>query len=106
MKTEFSSNPAEMRAAVGPGLQKECFEVREDVYNQFPRSCLIKHPETTKRYLDLQKYVRDNLINARIQSQNIELNKSCTKCCESLYYSFRRDGKKSGRMMGLLGIPF
>jgi YfiH family protein len=106
MKTEFSSNPLEIRVAVGPGLQKECFEVQEDVYDQFPGSCLIKHPDAAKRYLDLQKYVIDNLITSGIQPQNIELNKSCTKCLDSLYYSFRRDGEKSGRMMGLLGIRF
>ena len=28
----------------------------------------------------------------------------CTFCLESQYYSYRRNGKKAGRMIGLIGV--
>ncbi len=103
MITEFDINILHVLAGVGPGLQKECFEVREDVYQQFSEVYLSKHPDQSKRYLNLQTYIRDCLWETGIQKQNIEFNAACTKCCKSLFYSYRRDGEKSGRMMGIIG---
>jgi YfiH family protein len=104
MKNKFGSNPEKILVSVGPGLQKECFEIREDVFSRFPNSFCLTHPEPDKRYLDLQKYIKETLVISGIRRQNIEINTNCTKCLKQLYYSFRRDGGKSGRMMGILGI--
>ncbi len=104
METRLGANPSDIFAAIGPGLQKDCFEVREDVYHQFSEMYWHSHPDRTKRYLDLQAFIRDCLIKTGLQRQNIESDNSCTRCRVDLYYSYRRDGEKSGRMMGLLGI--
>jgi len=53
MIARFGINPFEIFAAIGPGLQKECFEVRKNVYHQFSETYWNAHPDKTKRYLDL-----------------------------------------------------
>ena len=37
------------------------------------------------------------------EESNIELSNDCTFCLQEKYHSFRRDGKVSGRMIGLIG---
>ena len=98
--TEFSN----LHVAIGPGLQKECFEVRADVYKQFPKKYLGYHPENFKNNLDLSSYLVDELISLGVPAMQIEASNDCTKCRHDLYYSYRRDKEKSGRMMGIIGI--
>jgi len=97
-------NPKNLYAAIGPGLQKECFEVRSDVSRHFPQSFLSDHSDPEKKYLDLSGYIRRNLIEQEIETDHIETNGSCTMCNQESFYSYRRDKDQSGRMIGLIGI--
>ena len=97
----FSSD---LYVAIGPGLQKECFEVRSDVFEQFPEDFLNPHEETSKRFLNLSGFVNQHLISQNVPAEQIYVNKDCTKCNLERYYSYRRDGEKSGRMLGIIGI--
>lgn len=90
--------------AIGPGLQKECFEIRADVYKQFPEKYLGYHPENFKKNLDLSSYLVDELISLGVPAMQIEVDPDCTRCRHDLYYSYRRDKEKSGRMLGIIGI--
>jgi len=90
--------------AIGPGLQKECFEVRSDVYNHFPGEYLEIHKDTSKRYLNLAGYLNQKLISINVPAKQIYLHNDCTKCNHEQYYSYRRDGDKSGRMLGIIGV--
>lgn len=104
MRDHFRVNPQNILTAVGPGLQKECFEVRADLYDQVDNRYLSVHPEPDKRLFDLRSMVVDKLQKQGVRSNNIFLADNCTKCEEALFYSFRRDGLRSGRMMGVIGI--
>jgi YfiH family protein len=95
---------ADFFVAIGPGLQKECFEVRSDVHNQFPEKFLNRHHDTSKRLLNLSGYVNQQFLSMDIPEKQIYVHRDCTKCNRGHYYSFRRDGKKSGRMMGIIGL--
>jgi len=95
---------SELFVVIGPGLQKECFEVRSDVYNQFPDQFLNSHQDASKRYLNLSGYLREALLSQSIPPEQIFVSTDCTKCNQEKYYSYRRDGEKSGRMMGIIGM--
>ena len=95
---------SDLFVAIGPGLQRECFEVRSDVFNQFPKEFLDKHPDKSKRLLNLSAYVYQQIISKGVLAEHIHRNTDCTKCNQEKYYSYRRDGEKSGRMMGIIGI--
>jgi len=90
--------------AIGPGLQRECFEVRSDVYHQFPADFLFAHQDTSKRYLNLSGYLIQQLQSRNIPESQICADNNCTKCNHEHYYSFRREGNFTGRMMGIIGI--
>ena len=95
---------SDLYVAIGPGLQKECFEVRSDVYKQFPEEFLEIHQDTSKRHLNLSGYLKQQLISLDIPAEQIFVSPDCTKCNLERYYSYRRDGEKSGRMLGIIGL--
>jgi len=104
MTEHMDADPAKMMAAVGPGLKSECFEVRSDVYQEVPEEFCFSHPASDKRYIDLAGFITKKLIDLGLKTENIEASDLCTKCRPDLFFSYRRDGIKSGRMMGVLGI--
>lgn len=96
--------PNLLKVAIGPGIQKSCFELREDVFTKFPIEFLSKHEDPKKRNLDLSAFVRNQLIENKVSGKNIYVNTSCTHCEQTKYYSYRRDKNHSGRMMGIIGF--
>ncbi len=104
LKSSFDLMTADLFVAIGPGLQKECFEVRSDVSKYFPDIYLAAHPDPDKRYLDLSGYIMHMLIDFGIPVDQIQNQGDCTMCQTDLYYSYRRDKEKSGRMIGLIGM--
>jgi len=102
--SKAGSDPSDLFISIGPGLQKECFEVRSDVFSLFPENVLSVHPDPEKKYLDLSTYLVQQFLSFNIPTEQIFRMKDCTKCNQRQYYSYRRDGEKSGRMMGIIGI--
>jgi YfiH family protein len=104
MTTNLAVNPQMILAAIGPGLQAECFEVNADVYQKFPEKFRFSHRENSKRYIDLSGFIKEELMTYGVRNDFIEVSDQCSMCREDLFFSYRRDGEKSGRMMGILGI--
>jgi YfiH family protein len=106
MLSQPDANPADLYCVIGPGLQHECFEVRSDVYDLIPDEFLNQHPDPNKRFLDLSGFIRYQMFSMKIPEQQIFASKDCTKCNSSDYYSHRRDGAKTGRMLGIIGMRY
>src|SRR5439155_340454 len=47
---------------------------------------------------------RRQLINSGLREEGIEVSSLCTRCREDLFHSYRRDGKKMGHMLSIIGI--
>jgi len=104
LKHQLKTEMAHLLAAIGPGLQKECFEVRKDVGALFDEEYLLPHQDSDKKYLDLFRVIMDRLVNQGIRPENIDAIPACTMCSQDKFYSYRRDKNTSGRMMGIIGI--
>ena len=52
--------------------------------------------------LDLSMVVYDQLTNSGIPEDNILLDNNCTHC-NNKFFSYRREGEASGRMVALSG---
>ena len=87
---------------IGPSIQKCCFEVSDDVINQFD-SNFIEEKWTGKYRIDLQKLALHQLVQNGFKREKITIQTECTYCEAEKYHSYRRNGKKAGRMIGLLG---
>ncbi len=96
MRTEFGTQPSDIFAAIGPGIGVCCYEVGEDVSNQFGFA--------SRTHLDLASENRKQLEAAGVPTQNIEALGVCTFCNAERFFSYRREKEKAGRMTSYIRI--
>ena len=103
MRKEFGTKQRDVIAFVGPSAGVCCYEVGEEVAKDFNEQ-YVKRSPGKKGHLDLQSFNRSLLLESGVQKMNIEVSGYCTICTPDLFHSYRRDGKDSGRMMGVIGL--
>lgn len=109
MKRSLGSEPANLRVAIGAGIRACCFEVGAEVVAQFhqeyPTGALAsRHPlHEGKFLLDLPAALHYQAEEAGIKSDTVFDLGLCTWCNSEEFFSYRREGDRSGRMMGLIG---
>ncbi len=96
MKERFGTDPADLHAAIGPGIGVCCYEVGPEVSAQFG--------EQGRVHLDLPAINRAQLIDAGVTPQRIYASNLCTMCNAQEFESFRRDGAAAGRLYSFIGI--
>jgi YfiH family protein len=133
MRKHFKSDPRDLVAAIGPGVQGCCYEVGEEVRSRFEAqfgyaSSLFRqvkesdpvrekypllfltarapgHSELpVKLFLDLVEANRRQLLDAGVMAKNIEVVGPCTACHTELLFSYRAEKGVTGRMMAAAGI--
>lgn len=88
---------------IGPSIQNCCFEVSKDVVGRFNFN-FIEKKNNGKYQVDLQKSALFELESLGFERGQIKSSSICTFCSENKFHSYRRDGEKSGRMIGLFGV--
>jgi polyphenol oxidase len=109
MEREFGSDPAQLVAAIGPGIRSCCFEVGEEVADLFKKEFagFLANPieERPGKFLvDLPKALKLQLKNSGIQPENSHDIGVCTRCNANEFFSYRAEGQSSGRMMAIIGF--
>ncbi len=133
MRRRFGSRPRDLKAAIGPGIRGCCYEVgaevREKFESQFAYAARLfreveesdpvreKYPMLfltarapghsvlpKKIFLDLEEANRQQLLAAGLPAKSIEASPRCTNCHPDLFFSYRAEKGKTGRMMGVVGI--
>jgi YfiH family protein len=129
----FGTQPRDLEAAIGPGIQSCCYEVGEEVRTKFESqfayaTSLFREEKESdpvrekypllfmtarapghgmfpnKTFLDLVRANRQQLLAAGVFSRNIEASPLCTNCHPDLLFSYRAEKGKTGRLMGVVGI--
>ena len=98
----YGINPSELIVHIGPGICREHFEVGEEVAELFNDDIKIKKDE--KYYLDLKQENLKQLLASGVDESKVEISELCTFKEKDLLHSYRRDGKNSGRMFGVIGM--
>ncbi len=99
----YQSNPEDLIVSIGPGIQSCCYEVSIEFMDHF--SAQVLKERNGQFYLDLLK---ENVLQAQSASvleDNILTESSlCTACHVDQFYSYRKEGPLSGRMMSFLSL--
>lgn len=104
MKEAFGTSPENVRAAIGPSICQDCYEVSTDVAHQFEESVLKPGKVPGKYQLDLWSANKMILLNAGILPEHLEVTDICT-CCNSEYlFSHRASGGRRGNMGAFLEL--
>jgi purine-nucleoside/S-methyl-5'-thioadenosine phosphorylase / adenosine deaminase len=97
------SSPADLVAALGPGIGPCCYEVGEELRSSFAAEFFRPGPRG-KPHLDVRAANRAQLEAAGLGPDRIHGVDECTRCRVDLYPSYRRDGQAAGRMVSFIGF--
>lgn len=102
-REHFDTSPEDMVAGIGPSIGPCCFQVGPEVIAQIEETgkqanLVRKRSSDGARYFNLWKANHEQLIQAGLKAQNVELARICT-CCDAsrLYFSHRYEQGKAGR---------
>jgi len=109
MHDEFGSMPEDMNLFIGPGIGSCCFAIQADLAERVRRdfrhlSDILYTDGDGGCKWDLKETNRQLLVNCGVKAENITVCDLCTACNPQLFYSYRRDKGRTGRMGALLGI--
>jgi len=97
----------EMLVWLGPAIGPQKFEVGEDVYQAFtqphPEAASAFHPHREGKWLANLYTLATQRLNAQ-GVRRIYGGQFCTYTQEDLFFSYRRDGKETGRMASVIWI--
>jgi|TARA_Y100000310_G_scaffold322896_1_gene382552 hypothetical protein len=96
------SNPGYIKAVLGPSIGQCCFEVGREVSDQFDIAFSIPG-KGNRKMVDLRGVLKSQLTEVGVSQANILIDDDCTFCQDDLYFSYRREGDKAGRMVAIAG---
>ncbi len=111
MNEEYGTDPKDVIACIGPSICRECYEVGEDVAQEFREAFspaqfdgIIDEKENGRYQLDLWEANRAVLIQAGVAPSSIHVTDICTRCNPGLLFSHRYAGEKRGNCAAFLGL--
>jgi YfiH family protein len=87
-----------LRAAFGPSICAHCFEVGDEVAEQFAPAAVVRGP--ARPHVDLWEANRGFLATAGVT--NLDAHPACTMCEPERFFSFRRDGAQIGQHLSFI----
>ena len=109
MESEFGSRPQDLLVATGPHICKDCYEVGQDVYEEFNQSFELQDLDKIfikknqeKYLLNLEQAVKITLLKNGVPEKNIFSSGVCTFHSQTEGYNFcsyRRTKSKTDRML-------
>jgi YfiH family protein len=109
LQSEYGTNPADLRAAIGPAANNCCYEVGGDVIDKFkelfPESDHLFTPTSEGHArIDLQTANRDQLVAAGVLVERVHSARLCTMDRNDLFFSYRQEKKQRGRVGRLMSV--
>lgn len=109
MHTAFQSDAKDLVCMIGPHIGACCFEVHEDVAQRFEAAFAgfggVRPAQAPGKYLvDLTLALAYQLFEAGVPAEQVNIAHLCTCCNETLFHSYRRDGKSGGAMASFLQL--
>ena len=104
MRERFGSHPARMHAAMGPCIGSCCFEIGDEVAEQFEDYFGAISHRNPRPHLDLVQVNHHQLHFAGIPKLQIYDSGQCTMCRTDDFYSYRKEKEQAGRMVAFAGL--
>jgi len=97
-----------LRVSLGPNMKGSCYEVEQDVVSviekEFRGWPVLTRKNETKWLLDVAQINQKQLQGMGLLAEQIEHRNLCTHCQTELFYSYRRERERAGRMINYIQI--
>lgn len=102
MHRDYGTEACRLQAVIGPGISLDSFEVGDEVYDQFAAAgfdmaAISRHD--AKWHIDLPECNRRQLMAVGVPAAHIQSTAICTYRHHDRYFSARRLGIQSGRIL-------
>lgn len=97
MEYHLGVNPKTLQAIFGPAIRPCCYEVSAEFQGFFSYGLINRG---NRFFLDLAEVNLQQLLEAGVNKDNIKDVQNCT-FCQGDYFSFRREGLSSGRIISV-----
>ena len=119
MQRRYGTNPADVKAVIGPGIGPESFQVGQEVADAFaeagfpmeqilkdcgPKAPTADNPMAGGLHIDLWRANEWLLEEAGVLSANIQVAGICTYKKNDRFFSARREGTKCGRIINCIKL--
>lgn len=116
MEKAYGTRPSEVLACIGPGICQDCYEVGEDVAEEFVAAFgqdtafpaaskgILEEKPGGKYQLDLWEANRRVLLEAGVQEDHLAVTDICTCCNPELLFSHRASGGERGNLAAFLSL--
>lgn len=111
MEAEFGCRPEDILAAIGPSICADCYEIGQDVADEFLRGfgreqcgAFLDSGKNGKYQLDLWEANREILEQAGIPKEQITVTDVCTCCNPEFLFSHRASKGKRGNLCAFLAL--
>jgi YfiH family protein len=102
---KFDVRADDLTAAIGPHIGVCCYEVGPEVVDAINEpSAFEQRSDWAKPHLNLAAANRQQLLSVGLSADRIEATSLCTQCRSDLFFSYRREGERAGRMLSVIGI--
>lgn len=107
MTALFGTKPESCLAAIGPSIGRCCFQVDRPVVDEFARNVddyeKFCFPHSAGKWsIDLPGMNEHLLVQGGLRPKNITQSGFCTSCSNDLFFSYRKDGGRTGRQAALI----
>jgi YfiH family protein len=104
MVQKYKSSPENIVAAIGPSISADIYEVGnevvEEVKKSIPNAELLLHKNSSGKYhVNLWEANRQILLENGLSEKHIEILGECSFTQDSKYFSARKEGIDTGRMV-------
>lgn len=111
MEEVYGCRREELLTAIGPSICMSCYEVGEEVAEEFRKAFsekeqkeILRKKENGKYLLDLWQANYYIMVNAGVRPENIAVTDICTCCNGEELFSHRKSMGKRGNMGAFLGL--
>ncbi len=102
LKSKFGCKADDLFVYLGPSVSQVNYEVGREVADLFEVRFVKK--EDKKLYLDVSSANYDMILNSGVPPYQIQKSSLCSFEYKEMLHSYRRDGKKSGRAVGVIAL--
>jgi len=102
MAQKYDVRQRAISACFGPSIETSCYEIGPDV--EVPHGAESIRRDGDRLYLDLEREATLQLTEVGVSPENVLPSGFCTRCRPDLFYSYRRDGRGTGRMYNFIGV--
>lgn len=107
MNENYGTNPKDVICCIGPSICQDCYEISEDVANEFinefgKNNKILYNKGNGKYQLNLWESVKQVFLDAGVEYDNIYTTDICTCCNKDELFSHRGHHGKRGNLAAVL----